>query len=165
MLGEVPERLVVGHQLATICRQRVQESRNLGIGGGDRGLVVVEARVDATGVEPGACRRGRREALAARRTRASDRTRRADRPPRCSGSSLASGVISIGEAEDRRSVLCGGVDRVLQRLLEQQAVGDDEVGILQHLTVAQRRLERVRITTDRDDGLDLGEPVTRHMCP
>ncbi len=70
----------------------------------------------------------------------------------------------VGEAEDRCSVLGGGVDRVLQRLLEQQPVGDDQVGILQHLPVAQRRLERVRVTADRDDGLDLGQPVTRHVA-
>ena len=52
VLGEIAERLVVGHQQATIGRERAQERTDVGIGRGDRGLVVGEAGVDATGVEP-----------------------------------------------------------------------------------------------------------------
>ena len=93
MLGEVPERLVVGHQHATFGRKRVQESPQprhrwrRSRPGSRRGRRRRDRR------RARRARRGRREALAARRPRASDRTRHADRHSTCSGSSLASGVI------------------------------------------------------------------------
>ena len=74
------------------------------------------------------------------------------------------GIHAFGELEYRSAGLRNRFERVLQGLLQRQAVGHHQRRVLHTRPVLQRGLVTVRIAADRDDGLHLGQPVAGHIA-
>ena len=70
---------------------------------------------------------------------------------------------AFGELEDRSAAFGDCFEGVLEALLQLQAVGHHQRGVLHALPVTQRGLVTVWVTADRDQCLDAGEPVTGHV--
>ena len=69
----------------------------------------------------------------------------------------------VGHVEHRRTCLLDGFNGVFQALLQVEAIGDDQGGILHSAPVLQRGLERVGITASWDEGDDLGQAIAGHV--
>ena len=69
----------------------------------------------------------------------------------------------VGHVEHRRTCLLDGFNGVFQALLQVEAIGNDQGGILHPAPVLQRGLERVGITAGWDEGDDLGQAIASHV--
>ena len=72
-------------------------------------------------------------------------------------------VHCLREVEHRSAGLLHGFERVLETLLQQEAVGHDERGAFHAGPILEGRLVPVRVAADGDDGLDLGQPSAGHV--
>ena len=69
----------------------------------------------------------------------------------------------VCEPEHGRAGFLDGIERVLQGLLQQQAVGHYKRRVLHTRPVLKRGFVAVRIAADRDECLHLDQPVTGHI--
>ena len=72
-------------------------------------------------------------------------------------------VHFLCEVEHRSAGLLDGFERVLETLLQHEAVGHHERGALHAGPILEGRLVPVRVAADRDDGLDLRQPSAGHV--